>query len=354
MTPTEGLQALPKSEKKVKLMIDSGAFSAWRKHDPIDVKKYIAYVKKHEHLIDEVVNLDVIPGVYPKPPTAEEREKSAQEGWDNLMRMADAGIKAIPVYHQGERFYWLDKMFNAGYDYIGISPDNSRALSSKKEWLTSVFRDICDSEGDPVFKTHGFAVTAVELMFKFPWHSYDSMTWLLAASYGGIFIPKVKEYRENGESIFDFSRIPFTIKISKESPTIELGTHYQNLTPMERANCEAYFESEGFTLDALQGSFVPRTILNLRCLRRVESPYDRTNFKDRNSFFPENEILKEKGIKDNSHEFITAINLARKYSDILTDEKKFERLFTYALLRETQDGFLDTYVYTGRMPVREK
>ena len=341
-------------EKKVKLMIDSGAFSAWRKHEPINVDDYIAYVKKHEHLIDEVVNLDVIPGVYPKPPTAEEREASAQEGWDNLMRMADAGIKAIPVYHQGERFYWLDKMFNAGYDYIGISPDNTRALSSKKEWLNSVFRDICDSDGNPVFKPHGFAVTAVELMFKYPWYTYDSMTWLLAASYGGVFIPKPnKHHKQDG---FDYTRVPFTIKISKESPNIELDApHYDKLTTEEKENCKIYFESEGFTVEDLRGSFVPRTILNLRYLRRVESPYGNIHFKDRNSFFPESSVLDGKGITDKLLEkLITAINLARKYSDILTEDKKWERLFTYGLLRETQDGFLDTYVYTGRMPVKDK
>lgn len=334
-------------------MLDSGAFSAWRKNDPIDVKDYIAYVRKHEHLLDQVVNLDVIPGKYPKPPSDDEREKSAVKGWDNLMRMADAGINAIPVYHQGERFYWLDKMVDKGYDYIGLSPDNTKSLSGKREWLTNLFRDICDGDGNPIFKAHGFAVTAVELMFKYPWYSFDSMTWLLAASYGGIFLPRVGKYFKES-CLFDYRRVPFTMKISKESPTIKTGNHFNNLPPTARTNYIRLFESQGFSFEDVNTSFIPRTILNLRCLQRIESPFTRINFKDRHAFFPVDGIGgRAVGIHIDKTRFIVAVNLARKYSDILTDERVFDRLFTYYLLRDTKDGFLDEYVMTGRMPKAE-
>ena len=44
---------------------------------------------------------------------------------------------------------------------------------------------------------------------------------------------------------------------------------------------------------------------------------------------------------------IFAINLSRKYSEMLTDEGIEKRLFSYYLLKDTDGEFLDEYINTG-------
>ena len=48
----------------VELILDSGAFSAWRLGDTIDLRAYIEYVKRYGHLFKAYVCLDTIPGSY--------------------------------------------------------------------------------------------------------------------------------------------------------------------------------------------------------------------------------------------------------------------------------------------------
>jgi hypothetical protein len=333
------------------LMLDSGAFSAWRKKERIDLDKYIRYIKDNEEHLDSYVNLDVIPGEFGKLPTQSDVLYAADAGWQNLLKMKAAGLKPIPVFHQGEPFDILYRMLDAGWDYIGISPDNSKNLSSKKRWLGHVFNEIIDEDGYPVIKTHGFAVTATDLLFEFPWASCDSMTWLLAASYGGIFVPKG---RSKDEAIFNYQLPPKTWKVSSKSPTLKDASHFDNFGVERRINIERLVEKEGFTYRDVAEDFVARTIFNTRILKRT---HEHTDFKPiehpyRGFFRYE---VKKKGLRDiKKMKMIFAINLATHYSKILTSEGIRERLFSFYLFQDCGEGFVEEYKKTGLLPLSKK
>lgn len=167
--------------EKSKIILDSGAFSAWNKGKKIDIDDYISFCIKNQEIIDYIVSLDVIPGAPFVKLTEQDRRNSAIEGWRNYKKMLNAGIpadKLIHVFHQGEDFRWLEKMANE-IPYIGISPTNDKTTFQKLVWLNECRKYITDKEGNAKVKIHGFAVTSLKLVFDFPWYSVDSSSWSL-------------------------------------------------------------------------------------------------------------------------------------------------------------------------------
>jgi len=199
-------------DANIKLLCDSGAFTSWnlaqkkkKEGDPnwqnflVDIYKYIEFVKKHNDIIWRAVNLDVIPGEQGREPKLEEIELAAQQGFDNLLIMKQNGINPIHVYHQGEDLKWLDKMIVEGEcDYIGVSPCNDYSTDRKRNWLDQVFRYL--GEKYPYVKTHGFGVTSVQLVERYPWYSTDSSSYSLTAAMGAILTPYGRIYVSDDES----------------------------------------------------------------------------------------------------------------------------------------------------------
>lgn len=175
-------------------LLDSGAFSSWNSGRSIDLKEYISYAKdfirQHRKTIGHIyiVNLDVIPGEQGKKPTMREVEEAARQGWDNMIQFEKAGLTPVHIFHQGERFEWLERIA-ARHRYIGISPNNDAGPKSKFNWMREVFGRI--KAGN---MTHGFAVTARKLMRAFPWYSVDSTSWMAPVQYGkAVFTPEFDE-----------------------------------------------------------------------------------------------------------------------------------------------------------------
>lgn len=180
-------------------MLDSGAFSAWTKKINIDLDEYIDFCLQHLDYIDYVINLDVIPGEFgQKALPVEEIERSASEGWANYEYMTKQGIpkeKLIHIFHQGEDFKWLEKIVDA-MPYIGLSPANDRSTSEKMQWLDDCMKYVCDDKGYPKVKWHGFAVTSLRLMFRYPWYSVDSVagdSLLLVKEAGRIRVDTIED-----------------------------------------------------------------------------------------------------------------------------------------------------------------
>ncbi len=166
-------------------MLDSGAFSVWANGGTIDLEAYIAFAKRLKERLDprielNVVNLDVLPGKFGQTPTNEEREQSAIQGWENMKKLQAAGLKVIHVYHQHEDLKWLDKMHKE-LPYIGISPANDVGMPQKL-----AFMDSCYSKIKADVKTHGFAVTSPDQLYRYPLFSADSSSWVAAGRYGTI------------------------------------------------------------------------------------------------------------------------------------------------------------------------
>lgn len=228
-----------------KLIMDSGAFSAWNKNVTIDFHAYIDYCLKYIDKINYIVNLDVIPASPgQKIISQEEIERSASLGYKNARKMVAAGIpreKLIHVFHQNENFKWLKRMVN-DFPYIGLSPANDRNTDEKRQWLDQCMPYVTDQDGFPIVKFHGFAVTAHALMVRYPWFSVDSASWCQEAGRGLIYVP----LRKDGKYRYDV--MPLKVRIGFNSPREQTKRHFVNLPPLVKNMIQQYFDDKGYVL----------------------------------------------------------------------------------------------------------
>lgn len=246
-------------------ILDSGAYSAWTQGAVIDIDAYILFAQEHRSLFEVIVNLDIIPSTKGVPPTPDQVEASAKLSWKNYKYISARGLHCMPVYHQGERDYWLHKMLDSGCDYVGISPANDKTPAQRRVWLDHVFRILTDSSGMPAVKTHGFGITAVPLLFRYPWYSVDSVTWVLLAAYGKVMCPPPTP---DGLG-YDWKVSPWVVRISsavkKQGPL-----DYDRLPHVQRLWFDKWLSACGISAAELKDSWEPRALVNGKYFLAVE------------------------------------------------------------------------------------
>ena len=163
------------------------------------VDRYIKFIIKYKKYINNFVGVDVI---FNPEKTLEIQEYIEKK----------YNIRPMPVIHYGEDLKYIDLYINKGYEYIGVGGLGQEV--SKRQyfnWADLLFKKICDKKGIPKIKTHGFAMTSVDLMIRYPWHSVDSSSWLKLSAYGKIFMPKYKKGK------YQWLETPAAICISNKS-----------------------------------------------------------------------------------------------------------------------------------------
>jgi hypothetical protein len=106
---------------------------------------------------------------------------------------------------------------------------------------------LVDGSGRPRLKVHGFGITAIPIMERYPWHSVDSSSWIQSAAFGGIITPQWGP-----------------ISVSEKSPSRhDAGQHVNNLTPIEQDQVLEMLEREGFTYERLSTVYESRAAYNL-------------------------------------------------------------------------------------------
>lgn len=163
------------------LLLDSGAFSAWSVGRNIDINEYSNWLNVVKNKVKHIkhfycINLDVITN---KNDNKEVLTTAYKESMKNLLYLQSKGHNPLPVFHQFEDFSIL-KEYASSFSYICISPNNRESNKSKQLWLDKVFGIIKSS-----VKTHGLAVTAEDLVMRYPWFSVDSSIDQVPYRYGG-------------------------------------------------------------------------------------------------------------------------------------------------------------------------
>lgn len=260
---------------KISLVLDSGAFSSWTRGAEVDLDAYIRYIKDNCEWLDHYVNLDVIPGEFGRVPSLKEVEASAQKGWENLLYMESFGLHPMPVFHQGEQFKWLHRLIDHGCTYIGISPANDRTTDQKRVWLDQVFEQITDSEGWPTIKTHGFGVTSIPILFRYPWYSADSTSWTLFGVYGMVLMPQVVD------GAFMYDRSPWVITVSDKSfRSMAEGKHFRQFPKASQDVIQQYLLHHcDVTLEEAEAHSDARARVNAIFYRDVSAKMPRLPFK---------------------------------------------------------------------------
>lgn len=223
----------------VDLFLDSGAFSAFTQGVTVDIDEYIAFVKKHQKFLTVYANLDVI--------------GDAVATMKNQKYMEAKGLMPLPAFHFGEDFKYLEYYID-NYEYVALGMAGNKNSGVLSAWLDKCFNMICDQPSHlPRVKVHGYAMTSVWLMIRYPWYSVDSTSWVVQSRLGDIMVPRVDK---NDELIYN-DRI-HKIQVSSRSPNLtEKGEHYRTLNPHLKAHVDKYIKAKGYVMGKSEFKVVP-------------------------------------------------------------------------------------------------
>lgn len=220
------------------VFLDSGAFSAFTKGVQVDLPGYCEYIKKNADIIevvDGVLCASVLDGI-----------GDPLQTYQNQVAMESLGVKPLPCFHYGEDERYLE-FYIANYEYVTIGGMVPISTPQLIHWLDRIWeRHLTDGSGRPRVKVHGFGLTTMSLMKRYPWFSVDSSTWVQNAANGMIFLPGVG-----------------TLNISSKSPSRKFeNQHLTTFTKIQRQAIIEYIRELGFDPDRLADEYVSRWAFN--------------------------------------------------------------------------------------------
>jgi hypothetical protein len=166
--------------KKPRVMLDSGAWTAFRQKKEVKREKYAQFVTDNKDMFDTCINLDFV--------------NNSEESYKNWMALRKMGVETMPVYHMltGKEQY-LRKYLEVT-DHIalgGVAKLNSRQRFSGLDRIWKKY--LLDENGMPKVKVHGLGLTQIEQMIRYPWYSVDSFTPVISAVWGSVLLPLIRD-----------------------------------------------------------------------------------------------------------------------------------------------------------------
>ena len=231
-------------KNQVSLFLDSGAFSAFTKNVEINIDEYIEFIKKHKQHLDIYANLDVI--------------GNAEGTLKNQKYMESKGLNPMPCFHYKEDNKYLEHYVN-NYDYIalgGVAQLKGNKVQLKY-WLDELWEKyLTKDDGTAKLKVHGFGMTNVELMKRYPWYSVDSTSWVLTGRFGGVFC-----------DIGDYNKIAIS-----EKGDIKGSAHFYQLGEANQKIIREYFANlgGGYTVEELASDYKKRDEVNILYFLELE------------------------------------------------------------------------------------
>jgi hypothetical protein len=243
-------------DNHAKIFLDSGAFSAYTLGATLDIVKYCDYIKNNHDIMrveDGVVMASVLDGIGDPLKT-----------WQNQQVMEQLGAKPLPCFHAGEDERYLEH-YVQNYEYITLGGMVGTSTKALCVWLDRIWdRYLCDGSGRPRIKVHGFGITAIPVMQRYPWYSCDSSSWIQSAAFGSIISP------DHGP-----------LSVSEKSPSRhDAGQHVSTLTPIQQDYVLQMLEKQGFTYERLSTVYESRAAYNLWSFGVVETMINAAKHKD--------------------------------------------------------------------------
>lgn len=243
--------------ESAKIFLDSGAFSAWTLGVNLNCFDYCEYIKRNLDIIrveDGALMASVLDSIGGNP-------KSAEGTYRNQLEMEDRGVRPLPCFHKGEPEAALE-YYVKNYDYITLGGMVGTSAAQLEVWLDRIWGQfLVDGAGRPRCKVHGFGMTSIPLMERYPWYSCDSSSWIQAAAFGSIMTPK------HGP-----------IKVSEKSPSRhDAGQHITTLSPLETDYLYRMLEQQGFTYERLSTIYESRAAYNLWAFGMINATINATH-----------------------------------------------------------------------------
>jgi hypothetical protein len=199
---------------------DSGAWSIHQSGKQLTIDDYCTWITKHKDELTCYANLDVI--------------NDGQASYDNWVELRKRGFTPLPVYHASTSPNFLEKYLAAGAEYIclgAIARMNTHYRVSNLDLIWA--NHLLDKHGMPKVKVHGFGLTSLRIMLRYPWYSVDSTSWAFAARNGLLFIPPFRngkyQYTHQWYKRFVSTRSPRSKGSGGEHHIDAMGTHEKKL-----------------------------------------------------------------------------------------------------------------------------
>lgn len=163
----------------LRIIGDSGAYSAASQGTQINVKAFSNWGKKWQDSLCWLASLDVIGDA-----------KGSRKNFDLLRK---EGLEVVPTLHYGAEPSLISDYVKEGVDFIGLGgmvPHKSEPQRLLR-WGLSMFRYARDHH--PEVRFHGWGVTHPSLVMNLPWFSVDSSGFSSAYRFGrlSLFDPRV-------------------------------------------------------------------------------------------------------------------------------------------------------------------
>lgn len=234
----KGPQASRMRKDGVKGFIDSGAFSSFAMGVQVDVNAYCRWLRDNMDLV-EYVDGAMLASVL-------DAIGDPVETYRNQMRMEAQGFKPLPCFHYGEPIEALYH-YMENYEYITIGGMVPITTPQLRIWLDQIWgKHLTNPDGSAKVKVHGFGLTVVDLMRRYPWYSVDSSSWQKYGSMGWMFTPKFG-----------------AIQVSEHSSTRkDHMKHFDTLPRVMQEGLLEEVEKRGFDIERLRTSYASRWIYN--------------------------------------------------------------------------------------------
>ncbi len=231
------------------LFLDSGAFTAFTKKVTIPIEHYAHYVNSYKNVWTTCSSLDAIG----------QGEKAAKESYENFNKLKELGANVKPVFHVREPNEWLIRYIKEKNDYVfigGMVPETTQWLMQRLDELWTTI--LTHADGTPKVKIHGFGLTDQKLMFRYPWYSVDSTSWLMLGIYGSCFIPI-------GNKVLK-------INFSNESTSLRKinGWHFKNLPLVSQKEVRELMVRYGVTPEQCAEHYSFRDAVNAQVFQEME------------------------------------------------------------------------------------
>lgn len=227
-------------QHKTGLLMDSSAFTFFglaRKNPAgLDIPKlrqetielYVDYVKANSKKWDFYVNFDY--------------EKNAETVYTIQKQLESQGIRPVPVYHGDRDVSYLERYCKEGYKLIGISMAVKRP--SWKGWCY-YFDQVFNVAAKYGTKLHGFAVTSLTHMFRYPWYSVDSSSWAKISAFGKIIYADMVRGVMGQVHVSDrqsfhpasYNRLPLSVKKSLREQVEHHGFDFDKVRTDMQVRC---------------------------------------------------------------------------------------------------------------------
>jgi len=209
------------------VFLDSGAFSAFSLGIEVDLPAYCRWINANRDIIrtdGPDLMASVLDGIGDPLRT-----------YQNQIAMEEQGVRPLPCFHYGEDERYLE-WYIENYDYITIGGMVPVSTPQLFHWLDRIWdKYLTDGSGRARIKVHGFGLTSVDLMTRYPWYSVDSSSWVQIGAHGNIML--------DGK----------TIAISSQSPSRKnANQHVDSLPPIMRDAIERKIAGMGYNADRLR------------------------------------------------------------------------------------------------------